>query len=227
MTLPLCGLSQTTLAPPEWVSAQDIALWLTASEQARWQEFASEARRRDWLAGRLAAKRLLRETQGIAPLQCVIGRDGLAPAAEGAEMGRLNLSLSHSAGLGAASWADTWAQGTVGIDAQIIRPVHPGLAARILGTTEHETWQDTLHLAGGQDNALLLFWALKEAALKARRLPWGRALREIAVTLSSDGAARITLPGEETPFAATYARIGAWWIARAVRPSPGSLRAPQ
>lgn len=213
-------LRQTALAAPEWVAVQDAEAWLTAGEMERWQSFASARRRMDWLAGRLAVKRLLLETWNITPQECVVGSDGTAPLVLLASLRGINLSLSHSGGWGAASWADTARDGTVGLDIQQVRPVHPCLAARVL--TEAEQAQ-----AAVSGEKVVLFWALKEAAIKARRLPWTHAMNEIAVTLTGAGTAQIALLGERELFSASYCQSENFWQARAVRPSPGIGSAPK
>ena len=164
-------------------------------------------------------KRLAWQDWGITPRHCTVGTDGLAPCLSVPGLEHINWTLSHSSGWGAASWADTHAEGTAGVDIQEIRPTHPRLAARILGADEHaqhNVWREHL----GHDEALLLVWAIKEAAIKARRLPWGHALSSIAVRLNADGTAQVTLPHEPCAFAARYARHGEFWVARAVRPLP-------
>ncbi len=215
-------LPQTALADPEWIAAQSLADWLTHTEQKRAQGFVSPLRRRDWLAGRLALKRLLWEDWGIAPTSCTVGTDGVAPYLDVPSLAHINWSLSHSGGWGAATWADTRLEGTAGVDIQEIRRAHPRLAARILSADEHaqhDVWREHL----GHTEALLLVWAIKEAAIKARRLPWGRALSSISVRLTGDGTAQVTLPHEPCAFAARYARQGLFWTARAVCPlSPGA-----
>ena len=198
---------------PEWAAAQDPARWLTARERARCDAAASDRRRAERRVGRIAVKRLLLETFGAAPRDYEIGSDGLAPTLVGwpGPTG-ITISLSHSAGLGAASWAWAGAQGAVGVDAQHIRPAHPGLAARVLTGAEQAQ-------AGPRPDQVLLFWALKEAAIKARRRAWGRALREIVVTLDAPGeeggTALIEIAGE-AEMAAWYGRQEEWWVARAV-----------
>lgn len=204
-------LKQTQMVSAEWAAAQDAGLWLTSWEQERGQSFSSMRRRADWLAGRLAVKKLLWEQWDIAPLSCEVGTDGVAPVLAGLRMPAVNISLSHCAERGAASWEHN-AQGTVGVDIQQVRPVHRHLAGRILSSGERG--QD----ADADVTRLLLFWALKEAAIKACRRPYRRALREIAVTLRMDGTASITLPGAEHPLAAEYIWTDGAWLARAVLP---------
>lgn len=211
------GLPQTSLAAPDWITAQVLGDWLTEEEQQRLNEFASPLRRRDWQAGRLAAKRLLRDQWNIAPGTCAVSTNGVAPCLDAPGLDGINWSLSHSGGWGAASWAHTRTEGTVGVDIQQIRAVHGGLAARILGMQERAQ-HDQRRAQWRYDEALLLVWALKEAAIKARRLPWGRALSSIAVRLTAEGQAAITLPEEAQAFAGSYVRYGAFWVARVLCP---------
>lgn len=210
-------LPQTRCAAPDWIAGQALGDWLSEEEQQRLTEFAAPARRRDWLAGRLAAKRLLREQWHGAPAGCTVGTDGVAPCLDVPGLEGINWSLSHSGGWGAASWADTRVEGTVGVDIQQIRAVHGGLAARILGE-EEQVQQEALRKQWGHDGAVLLVWTLKEAAIKARRLLWGRALSSIAVHVAAGQTASVTLPDEPEAFAGRYVRQGEFWVARVVRP---------
>ena len=208
-------LRQTRVATPDWVAAQEPARWLTEGEQATLAAWPSETRRREWLAGRLAAKRLLREEFGLDPLACEIERKGVAPCVTGPNCPPIVLSLSHSDGLGAASWSEAQTEGSVGIDAQRIRLVHSGLCRRVF--TDSEQAQIAARFGSAGDAAgMLLLWAAKEAAIKARRAPWSRALREIIVTLTSDKTAAIEIAGE-SGMTAEWTRLGEWWLVRAVQ----------
>ena len=210
-------LPRTRVASPEWIAGQNPGDWLSQTEQAIYGGWRSETRRTEWLAGRLAAKRLLQEELGIAPLSWSVGRDGVAPALDGLHLPNTRLSLSHSAGWGAATLSDLYAEGSAGIDIQRIRPVHPGLCARVFTPGEREQIAARF---GAEDSAegMLLVWALKEAAIKARRLPWGSALNSIEVRLIGAGESEIILSGEP-PLTAQYERYGHWWLARAVQPA--------
>ncbi len=209
-------LRQTQVATPQWVAAQEPAQWLTAGDLATLAAWPSALRRREWLAGRLAAKRLLAEAFGVPPLTYEIGREGVAPCVIGWHGPPLILSLSHCQGLGAASWSDAETEGTVGIDAQRIRPVHPGLCRRVF--TPAEQAQIAARFGQADDPAgMLLFWAAKEAAIKARRVPWGRALREIEVALTGETTAVIEIAGEPG-MTAEWVSWEDWWLVRAMRP---------
>jgi 4'-phosphopantetheinyl transferase EntD len=199
-------LSQTLVAPAEWVFEQDYSKWLKPHEMALCSASPSLRRRADRIAGRLALKKLLRESFEISPLTYEIGSDGPAPALiDWLGPPGLTVSLSHSMGTGAASWAWGVAQGIVGIDIQHIRSVHIGLSARVLAETERH-----------QQGDILLFWALKEAAIKARRQPWGRAMNEIIVTFLEAGTARIDIV-REPPLMASYRQQEDWWLARVIK----------
>lgn len=212
-------LPQTIIVRPEWVASQDPARWLTEPEQVISHAWQSPKRRAEWLAGRLAAKRLVRDTFGLEPLTFAIGREGAAPCVLSAEVPPLILSLSHSHGLGAATLSDRGQEGSAGIDVQRIRPVHHGLCARVFTPGERRRIAGRF---GAEDDpaGMLLFWALKEAAIKARRAAWGRPLREIEARLTDEGRAAVQMTGEPAMTAA-YEEVEGWWLARAVQ-SPGS-----
>ncbi len=219
MPLPRTVIAKTVVVAPDWVRAQAPSFWLTTEELGVYAAWASEKRKSEWLAGRLAAKKLLREQLGIRPLDWQIGRDGAAPAIIGVDLPNAALSLSHSDGTGAATFSNTHAEGSAGIDIQRVRPVHPGLCARVF------TPEERRQIAGqfGSENSaegMLLLWALKEAAIKARRQVWGRPLQNICVRLGDPGFAEIDMEGEPV-FTTQYERLGHWWLARAVRPVDG------
>ena len=213
-------LPRTTIVHPAWVASQNPAHWLTEPERAVYSAWHSPKRRAEWLAGRLAAKSLLQDTVGLAPLTFAIGREGDAPCVLSAEVPLLTLSLSHSHGLGAATVSDARQEGSAGIDAQRIRPVHPGLCRRVF--TPGERRQIAARFGAEDDTAgMLLFWALKEAAIKARRVAWGRSLREIEARLTGEGRAAVQMT-DEPIMTAAYEQVDRWWLARVVRP-PASL----
>ncbi len=214
-------LRRTTIASSDWIAGQNPHDWLSEAEQAVYGGWRSETRRTEWLAGRLAAKRLLRDELGTLPLSWAVERDGVAPALGGLHLPDTRLSLSHSGGWGAATLSDLRAEGSAGIDIQRIRPVHPGLCARVFSPDERE--QIAAHF-GAENSAdgMLLLWALKEAAIKARRLPWVQSLQSIEVRLTGAGEGEIRLPHEPL-MPARYERLGDWWLARAVRIHPASF----
>ena len=218
LTVPLSQTSQTMIVRPDWTASQDPENWLTEPEMALYHAWHSPKRRAEWLAGRLAAKRLVGETFELGPLTFAIGHEGVAPCILSSEIPLLTLSLSHSHGLGAATLSDSRQEGNAGIDAQHIRPVHHGLGARVF--TMSERGQIAARFGAEDDPAgMLLFWALKEAAIKARRAVWGLPLREIEAQIISGDKAIVQMTGEP-PLTAAFERLDGWWLARAVLP-PG------
>jgi len=172
--------------------------WLTPREARMLAEIKSPRRRRDWLAGRCAAKELIQsyllETTDLtlSPSQIEISHDeNEAPRVSislDLERGTWNfqLSIAHSAGHGLAGLCT---QGPIGVDLQQIRSVRPDLMERVL--SKHERAQLEQHFAGNSLEGTLVFWALKEAAIKAQKTRPAAALREIAVRLTEPGHAEI------------------------------------
>ncbi|MCI2429967.1 4'-phosphopantetheinyl transferase superfamily protein [Candidatus Acetothermia bacterium] len=195
-------------------SSQPITDLLTPQETLAFQRIAAPARREDWLAGRRAAKELIRrsllEAAGLelAPSQieivndesgapiltsplpdrervqgegfpCPLGKKGAAGLGP-------TISLAHSAGHGLAGLTT---HGSIGVDLQQIRPVRADLSERVL--SEHERDQLAHYFPEHRSEGLLVFWTLKEAAIKAWRTRPAPALREIAVRLTEPGDAEI------------------------------------
>jgi phosphopantetheinyl transferase (holo-ACP synthase) len=201
-------------------------VWLTPREARMLAEIKSPRRRRDWLAGRCAAKELIRsyllERAGLAlarshieilndengaprvllwepvaeatgstggsPLKRAIGACfSTLPSPEPADSSAgFQLSIAHSGGHGLAGLC---AHSPLGVDLQQIRPVRPDLARRVLSA--HERAQLDQHFAGDSLEGTLVFWALKEAAIKVHRARPAPALCEIAVRLTEPGHAEI------------------------------------
>lgn len=213
-------LPRTVIAEADWVRAQAPEDWLTPGERHVYAAWTSDTRRAEWLAGRLAAKKLLQAEFGTDPLGWWVGRDGAAPAIAGCDLPGIALSLSHSSGVGAATVSGTQAEGSAGIDVQRIRPVHPGFCTRVFTGSEREQIA-ALFGAANDPAGMLLLWSLKEAAIKARREAWGRSLQSLRVTLACPGFAEVALEapaGGEMVFPAQYTRFGDWWAARAIQP---------
>ena len=146
---------------PTGLPVKDPVLWLTEQELVIFRRWPSETRRSEWLAGRLAAKRLLSEEHRIAPLSWSVGRDGVAPALERLAICRTRCFRSRTVdGAGAATLSDSRAEGSAGVDIQRIRPVHPGLCARVFTPDERQQ----IAAQFGSENStegMLLLWALE------------------------------------------------------------------
>ena len=159
---------------------------LADAEVATLNAFPVERRRRDWLAGRVAAKRALRAAmrergQPVPDYRAIElwnEEDG-APRFIIADMpklgDRLDISLSHTDGAAVASVADRHASGTVGVDIETTRALPMALVSRVLQPSE------ATHLARGPHPEPIVMWTVKEAALKAAHT-FCSALRDVELT---------------------------------------------
>lgn len=203
---------------------------LTRSEQATLDTFTVEIRCRDWLAGRIAAKRALRgamreSKQQVAPYNAIEiwnETDG-APRFTVASQFRireshqppssLNISIGHAAGAAVAGVADTNGAGTIGVDIELTRPLATSLLDRALHPAERARLA-----SDGEHPAALALWTAKEAVMKATRTV-SAALRD--VELSWRGRqhieARVTREnGHATRISVRHREVGSYTIAVAL-----------
>jgi 4'-phosphopantetheinyl transferase len=213
------------------ISGLDRALidpWLSSKERSRFDMLRSQRRRRDWLAGRLAAKALIIEYQRVqsgddlkpAEIEVVYGSHGEPQAlVRGERLEGIALSIAHSFGRGVAGLSELQMEGHIGVDIEYIRPVHPKLKERLLSVEEFKDYK--IRFAKSLDEGLILYWTLKEAALKALRpmvTPPPR-MHQLRVRLAErEGQARIALPPRSRSLEAHYLREGDFYIASVLAP---------
>lgn len=146
---------------------------LSLRERGELLQFDSSRRKRDWLIGRLAAKGVLQQflhDRGYLSVQPneieIYSTDG-APAVQvnGKRVDGISLSIAHSHGHALAGAAHITTDGQIGVDLERIRPVHPKLASRMLTPKEREQLRHVR--ADMYHERLILYWVLKEAAIKA------------------------------------------------------------
>lgn len=131
---------------------------LSPEEEERVRGFAQDKRRNEFILGRAAARLLLSERLGLQPV-----RVPLHVAESGAVLVTnipINISIAHSGDHAVAAAANR----PVGVDIESITPRHSGLHRYLLHPEEHELLKS---LPLNPDRAQILFWALKEATLKA------------------------------------------------------------
>ncbi len=180
---------------------------LSPKELLIFKKLKNEKRKRDWLAGRLAAKELL-----SASCQVPLGQIELYHSPAGGPCFRvlndqlsaishqLNISIAHSHGYGLCGLAHTQEDGYIGVDLEKIRPLSPAVQRRFL--TRAETKQIKRQFAGVESEGAVLFWALKEAAFKAlhyslqvHKLPSLQVMRNTEISLEAGGKAVVAYVG--------------------------------
>lgn len=143
-----------------------LAELLSPAELALAAGFPAAKRRRDWLAGRLAAKRLLRarfaedgRDLGLAEIEVLPASDG-SPFVRvpGAAVCRYPLSLAHSAAGGIAALGRPGAR--VGVDLERVEPRGASFLRLISSADE---WTPGMERDPAEQTRL---WTLKEAVAK-------------------------------------------------------------
>ncbi|HET6346832.1 MAG TPA: 4'-phosphopantetheinyl transferase superfamily protein, partial [Myxococcota bacterium] len=183
-----------------------LARYLSPSEQARFAALKLDKRRLEWLAARIAAKRLIREAWfgregAIVPYTAItIHRDSLgAPEVEivGDKSPAPRISMSHSAGV-AAAFLSPHVAVRPGIDVERIE----ARDASFEQTYFTEAEQAQARAASRREEALTEIWAVKEAMLKALGLGARVDFREVEALGGPEGW-RVTLRGDAEKRAAS------------------------
>ena len=207
------------------VARRGVAGVLDTSERTVLDALPVERRRRDWLAGRVAAKRALRavcrargepapayneieiwNTSDGAPRFAVKDRPELAE--------QLNLSIAHSDGAAVAAVAETSASGSVGVDIEVTKPLARTLVQRVLRPSEIAR----LDADPAAHPSPLALWTAKEAAMKAAH-QFCSALHDVELAWSGSRAHRARVIGPCIPAHAIIVRhriVGPYTIAVAL-----------
>lgn len=170
-----------------------------------------EKKRADWLAGRMAAKQVIRDEiqkQGERTVPWhdieIISDEGGRPTFRllsyegGMVPERYGLTLSHTGGLAVAALSLLAMDGAVGIDIEQERPYSDEFVRAFLTERECRLYIDTKMFSP------LLLWCYKEAVLKA--LGTGLQVHPQALELTFDTGGKLTKlekDGEAVSFRAT------------------------
>ncbi len=186
---------------------------LTPAERREYDEQSHDDRRRDWLAGRQAAKEAVAAHCGVPPTRVrLVRREGAAPSAllrsEDATPRAMpiSISISHCDGLGLAAVAD--------------HPARVGVDLERAGQIEHEHLR--YFLSPGErtvaERAGATFvWTLKEAAWKALQLDDTTPFSALRLAIDRTSTLRgVWLRGDWIPAAARSWRVSRDLIAAAV-----------
>lgn len=166
-------------------------VWLTPSEQARWQALGTAARRATFLAGRLLARQAVQRWLGTEALPALeVATSG---ACHVAGRGDVFVSISHSGGSVACAVAGV----PVGVDLESLARPRDHLA---LAETVHSAAQQAELAALTHEARAAVFlqaWTIKEAWLKARELGLDFALmRALDFADDPQGDVAVTTLGE-------------------------------
>jgi 4'-phosphopantetheinyl transferase len=186
-------------------SGQDDVRLLSPREAEIHEAFRFERRRRDWLAGRLAAKQVLLgylDEAGLEPTGVEVlpetSRLPLAYRVLDDGSGRrlpVSVSISHRGGAAAAAVLPEEA-GTVGVDLEVMEPRSEALAEDNFTPGERDIMRSLP--SGAARWGIGIIWCLKEAALKAVGLGLSVPATDAQVVeLDTDGGtAAVRLSGE-------------------------------
>lgn len=176
---------------------------LTPGELACYRTLQDPLRRRAWLTGRAALRRLLR-------------RLDRGPDASGLDYPRPDMSLAHCAGLAiAVASLDAGAAG-LGVDLESDRPMPPAAAAFFLTERERARLdrRPAPPEAEAREAALMRLWTVKEALFKADPANRSRILAdyEVADAAVRRGKAGMRIGLDDRKFRYVSHRLAGWHL---------------
>lgn len=210
-------LIQVSIAAIDALARAHIGAWLTPSERATHDAFVIPKRRRDWLAGRVAAKTLIAQRHDLTGTDRFT-RIAITPIADGPERGRpryavddhagpFDVSIAHCGDVAIAALGDHGER--VGVDLEATIDAGPGFDDLAFSPTERGTLA-TLPTSARADHRTHL-WTLKEALLKATGMGLRARLPDISVALSPSIAFTSPAPSRAGLFHID-ALVGAWVV---------------
>ncbi|MEQ9499543.1 MAG: 4'-phosphopantetheinyl transferase superfamily protein [Deltaproteobacteria bacterium] len=161
-----------------WTARERLVSALTAREAADFAALRYLKRRRDWLAGRMAAKRALQRHTGLSFTQLEIRAEAEGPTS-GRPVAWIGarpvgcLSISHSADLAMA----TWSEAQVGVDAEVVEPRDESFLS--LAFTRDE--RRHIEAAADRDLSATTLWCEKEAYAKYLGVGFRRSFSDLEV----------------------------------------------
>jgi 4'-phosphopantetheinyl transferase len=161
--------------------------WLSAAERSRARSMPFEQRRRDFLLGRLAARRALSgwmpSPLQLASLEIRAAPDGAPEALVGGAKLPATISLSHRDGCALCAVARP--EVALGADLERIEPRSLAFVSDFFTEAEQTS---VLRSSLGRDLAANLIWSAKECAAKALRQGLRLDTRTLAVELLDSAA---------------------------------------
>lgn len=176
--------------------------WLSAAERRCIEGFGAESRRRDFLAGRAAARQLLSEALGTEPSAVPLRRAD--DDAVDVERGNWHVSIAHSDEHALA----VCARHRIGVDLEWIQPRNPGIADFLFHADDRGMVDE---LPYPDPASLILCWALKEAVLKARRTGFRTSPQALRLSVQpEEETAHVRVEGGEE-WTLVYAHLEGYW----------------
>ncbi len=158
--------------------------FLTEDEKKEYSRLNASGRKREWLAARIALKRILMEANYIeSPTHCHIRKDRFGrpriTLGEEDDFGIMNCSISHKKGIAAVciSWLPEM---KVGIDLETLSEKPFRLRSAFVGKG------DSLTIMPQSKDYYAVLWACKEAASKAMGLGMLTDFRKLCVVGDGD-----------------------------------------
>lgn len=203
------GITLRYATSPGDVLPKDTAL--TTPERERLATFGRVDRQRSFILGRTAARTLLAERLGCAPVDVplVVIADGALDVPDHP----LRVSIAHT-----GTGADTLAlagvgEQPIGVDLERIVPRLPDLYRRILHPDEYPLLKE---IDLDHNTAQVLLWSLKESVLKGLQTGFQRAAQSVRLADVRDGYARADT-GDGPQWTLRYTRRDNVWVTLAWR----------
>ena len=207
----LRAVTYDAAAAARWTS------WLSAEERECIASFGAESRRREFVAGRAAARHLLAERLSTSPAAVPLCRD--PDGGVTVEASAWHVSIAHSGPHALAACAPH----PVGVDLEQIQARDPAIATFLFRPADRGLVDRLPYEANA---ALILCWSLKEAVLKARRSGFRTSPKALRLTVdpAADTAAVRVDAGRSWHL--HYGRLHDYWAAVALPDGPGEGPAP-
>lgn len=205
------SLSAVTFEDEEAIQWRD---WLSQEERACIEGFGAASRRREFLAGRAAARQLLARELGVPPRDVPLRRAD--DDAVDVDAGNWFVSIAHSGPHAIAACS----QHRIGVDLEHIQPRDKGLVRFLFPPDEHGV-VDTLPYTG--DASIILCWTLKEAVLKGRRTGFRTSPKGIHLTVNPEVETAHAAVDDGMEWDLVYTERRGYWMAVAV---PSSVTHP-
>jgi len=185
-------------------AARTWTTWLSAEEAACLETFGAESRRREFVAGRAAARQLLSDALSMPPAAVPLRRD--ADGGVSVTGPSWQVSIAHSGPHAVAATAGH----AVGVDLEHIEPRDPAVADFLFAPADRD-WPRRLPYDA--DAALILCWVLKEATLKARRSGFRTSPKDLRLAVDPETETATVQVDGGREWRLVYAHLDAYWAA--------------